>query len=155
MFTPKIGFKGLHIIYWGYGTGNIAYRTTIFLWRQAYRATTFFSTHMYGARTFLTETESCSGDSWWLYLSGKNDILMTILPKPRFYATVVVSRSWWDPFRMLIWLHLGPLTIPVWFYKDPTQILDKFPKVSYHVWKLIHLWSRIDSTDRAEKCLRL
>ena len=27
-------------------------------------------------------------------ISGENDILMTILLKPRFYATVVVSRSW-------------------------------------------------------------
>ena len=123
--------------------------------KESIRGHNLFSEHTYGARTFLTETESCSGGSWWLYLSGKNDILMTILLKPRFYAIVIVSRSWWDSFRMLIWgLHSGPLTIPVWFYKDPTQILDKFPKVSYHVWKLIHLWSRTDSTDKAEKCLR-
>ena len=32
----------------------------------------------------------------------ENDILMPILLKPRFYATVVVSMSWGDPFRMLI-----------------------------------------------------
>ena len=35
------------------------------------------------------------------YIRG-NDILMTILIKSRFYAAVVVSRTWSDPFRMLI-----------------------------------------------------
>ena len=34
-------YKGLHIIYWGYRAGNIAYEATTFLWRQAYGATTF------------------------------------------------------------------------------------------------------------------
>ena len=112
-----------------------------FLWRQAYRATTFFQ------NIYTGETENCSGGSWWLYLSAeKNDILLTILLKLRFYATVVVSRCWWDPFRMLIWLHRGPLTIPVWFYKDPTQILENsskypiiFAKWSIHDPELILL----------------
>ena len=40
----------------------------------------------------------------------------------------------WDPFRLLIWLHLDPLIIPVWFYKDSTQILEKFSQVSHYVW---------------------
>ena len=35
-----------------------------------------------------------------------------------------------DLLRLLIWLHLDPLIVPVWFYKDPTQILEKFPQVS-------------------------
>ena len=56
--------EGLYIIYWGYGAGNIAYETT-----------TIFSKHIYWTRTFLTETKNCSGSSWWLYLSGKMDIL--------------------------------------------------------------------------------
>ena len=32
------------------------------------------------------------------------------------------SRCSWDSFRMLIWLHLDPLIIPVWFYRDLTYI---------------------------------
>ena len=45
------------------------------------------------------------------------------------------DESWcsWDPFRLLIWLHLDPLIIPVWFYKDAIQFLEKFPQVSHHV----------------------
>ena len=54
----------------------------------------FLFKHIYGTRTFLTEIESCSRGSWWFYLSRKNDILWTILLKPRFYLTVVVSRCW-------------------------------------------------------------
>ena len=54
----------------------------------------FFSKHIYRKITFSTETENCSGGSWWLYLSGENSILWTILLKPRFYPAVVVSRSW-------------------------------------------------------------
>ena len=34
----------------------------------------------------------------------------------------------------LIWLDLDPVIIPVWFYKDPTQTLEKFPQVSHYVW---------------------
>ena len=127
----------------GYGTGNIAYG-----------ATTFFQNIYTGQGLFWQKLKAVQGVVDGCIYQGKNDKLMTILLKPRFYATVVVSRSWWDPFRMLIWLHLGLSTIPGWFYKDPTQILEKFPSVSYHVWKLIHLWSRIDSTDRDKKCLR-
>ena len=41
----------------------------------------FFSKHIYGTRTFLTETENCSRGSWWLYLSGKDDIFMENLTK--------------------------------------------------------------------------
>ena len=50
-----------------------------------------FSKHIYGTRTFLAETENCSRGSWWLYLSGENDILWTILLKPRSRPAVVVT----------------------------------------------------------------
>ena len=55
-----------------------------------------FSIYIYGTKTFLTETENDQGivDSWRLYLPRKNDTLPTILLKPRFYATVVVSKCW-------------------------------------------------------------
>ena len=62
----------------------------------------------------------------------------TILPKPTFHFTVVVSRCWWDPFRMLIWLHLDPSITLVWFYKDPTQILEnslKYP-IMFENWSI-------------------
>ena len=38
------------------------------------------------------------------------------------------SRCSWDPFRMLIWLHLDPLIIPVWFYGIPHKSWKNFPK---------------------------
>ena len=50
----------------------------------------------------------------------------------------VISRCWWDHFRMLIWLHLGPLTISVSFYKDPTHIPEKFPSypIVFENWSI-------------------
>ena len=36
----------------------------------------FFSKHIYRTITFSTETENCSGGSWWLYLSGKKFYFM-------------------------------------------------------------------------------
>ena len=51
----------------------------------------FFKTYIRD-RNFLTETENCLEGSWWLYLSGKNDISWIILLKPIFYPSVIVSR---------------------------------------------------------------
>ena len=53
----------------------------------------FFESYIRG-KDFLTETDRCSGGSWWLYLSGKKDIFMTSLLKLIFYVTVVVCRCW-------------------------------------------------------------
>ena len=54
--------KGLHIIYWGYGTGNIAYGAATFVVKVRIRGNNFFSKRIRG-KDFLTETESSSGGS--------------------------------------------------------------------------------------------
>ena len=62
----------------------------------------FFLKHIYEARNFLRKLKAVQRVlDGCIYIRG-NDILMTILLKSRFYVTVVVSRSWSDPFRMLI-----------------------------------------------------
>ena len=35
--------------------------------------------HQYGGGCVAQDYQNCSGGSWWLYLSGGNDILKTIL----------------------------------------------------------------------------
>ena len=47
--------------------------------------------NQYGGGCATHDYQNCSGGSWWLYFSGKNDILQKILP-----------RCYGDPFSMLI-----------------------------------------------------
>ena len=50
------------------------------------------SHYRYGVHCVVQDYRNCSRGSWWLYLSGKNYILQTILLLPRFHPTVVESR---------------------------------------------------------------
>ena len=47
------------------------------------------SHHQHGGGCAVHDYQNCSGDCWWLYLSGK----MTTLLYLRFYPTVIVSKS--------------------------------------------------------------